>query len=62
MLGLACDLRDDPEHDRISTRIKAANSAYQAFNKVSEPQDKNAMLALAAVETNRICTEGPRAR
>lgn len=50
MLGLACNLRDDPEHDRISTRIKAANSAYQAFNKVSEPQDKNAMLSLAAVE------------
>jgi deoxycytidylate deaminase len=50
MLGLTCDLLNDPEHDRISTRIKAANSAYQAFNKVSAPQDKNAMLALAAVE------------
>src|SRR5258708_3425246 len=50
MLGLTCELRDSPEHDRIFTRIKAANAARQAFNKVSEPQYQNAMLALAAVE------------
>ncbi len=50
MLGLSCELRDSPEHDRILTRIKAANAAYQAFNVASEPQDQNVMLALAAVE------------
>jgi deoxycytidylate deaminase len=50
MLGLHCDLRDEPEHNRILTRIRAANAAYQKFNEVSDPQDRNTMLALAAVE------------
>jgi len=50
MLGLSCALADEPEYQRIFTRITAANAAYQAFNESSEPQYKNAMLALAAVE------------
>ena len=50
MLGLNCVLSDSPEHDRIFSRIKASNAAHQAFNAVSEPQNHNVMLALAAVE------------
>jgi len=50
MLGVPCRLIDQPEHARILSRIKAANSAYQEFNKVVQPHDVNAMLALAAID------------
>lgn len=50
MLGVACELRDSPEFERIQTRIKAANDVYQEFNRRAELEEKNAMLALAAAE------------
>lgn len=49
MLGTPCELAAEPEHDRILSRIKAANAAYREFNETALPADRNAMLALAAM-------------
>ena len=51
MLGVPCKLIDQPEHARILSRIKAANSAYQEFNKVVQPHDVNAMLCKSSCWT-----------
>jgi deoxycytidylate deaminase len=50
ILGVQCQLVDSPEYKRIFTRIAAANKVYREFNSRAEKEEKNAMLALAAVE------------
>jgi deoxycytidylate deaminase len=50
ILGVKTNLSDAPEYERILTRITGANKVYREFNARSEKEEKNAMLALAAVE------------
>ncbi len=50
ILGVQCNLVDTPEYERIFTRIAAANKVYREFNSRADKEEKNAMLALAAVD------------
>lgn len=50
LMGIQCNLADAPEYDRIYTRITAANKLSREFNKRAEPEEQNAVLALAAAD------------
>jgi deoxycytidylate deaminase len=48
LIGIPCELKNDGEFERISSRIAAANDLYRAFNERADVDEKNALLALAA--------------